>query len=439
MSKHRDTKSLIRRESQRNERKTRTFRRSAEYSRERRGGDSVRLTARGYGLSLACCVLVVTGWRLGASELIGIGIAGLATVVAASFLLAHSAKVPNSKVHREAPNRLVCGQQAPIAVTITDTQLNAFASPKKLSDITSSALNASGQIVRATPKSLTDEYQGLRLTYQAQPTQIGFNLLGPVRGVFVDPFGVVQITRLIGETTTIVSWPRLTALPVAGAFSISPSGFSGMLSAAPDDATLREYSPGDDLRRIHWPTTARRGIPMIRENESRGVNPVQIYLDPQLLADEATREWTLEHGASVACALLDAGHPVRFFGLAKQEYIECQTTGREELLNQVAELASIPNDITMISSRLANVKRGTITYAILSPKHTLPANMTAGSCYGIVLGQHQSAQTSVMRLRAAGWRVIHLPSPTSHQAAWASLIGAAAGQAIASVKEQVAA
>ena len=43
--------------------------------------------------------------------------------------------------------------------------------------------------------------------------------------------------------------------------------------------TLREYVPGDDLRHVHWRSTARRGHLMMRQNETRRRAPVLLMLD----------------------------------------------------------------------------------------------------------------------------------------------------------------
>ena len=43
--------------------------------------------------------------------------------------------------------------------------------------------------------------------------------------------------------------------------------------------TLRDYAPGDDLRHVHWRSTARRGHLMMRQNETRRRTPVLVMLD----------------------------------------------------------------------------------------------------------------------------------------------------------------
>ena len=56
---------------------------------------------------------------------------------------------------------------------------------------------------------------------------------------------------------------------------------------------VRDYQPGDPLRRIHWRTTARRGELIVREFEPPGVQNLGIFLDPdppeQAAADQVAR------------------------------------------------------------------------------------------------------------------------------------------------------
>ena len=44
---------------------------------------------------------------------------------------------------------------------------------------------------------------------------------------------------------------------------------------------IREYRPGDSLRRIHWRSSARRGELVVREYEPPGIHTLGIYLDPE--------------------------------------------------------------------------------------------------------------------------------------------------------------
>ena len=45
--------------------------------------------------------------------------------------------------------------------------------------------------------------------------------------------------------------------------------------------TMRAYVEGDDLRRIHWPSVARSGELMIRQDESTRRSTAVLFVDTQ--------------------------------------------------------------------------------------------------------------------------------------------------------------
>ena len=53
----------------------------------------------------------------------------------------------------------------------------------------------------------------------------------------------------------------------------------GRLEPGGEFLNLRDYEPGDDLRHVHWRSTARRGQLMVRQNEARRRTPVLVMLD----------------------------------------------------------------------------------------------------------------------------------------------------------------
>ena len=68
---------------------------------------------------------------------------------------------------------------------------------------------------------------------------------------------------------------------------------------------LREFRPGDSLRHIHWRTTARIGLPMVKEFEVRHDQDLAILLDPWLPRHQATPEQreAVEHLVKFAATL----------------------------------------------------------------------------------------------------------------------------------------
>ncbi len=118
--------------------------------------------------------------------------------------------------------------------------------------------------------------------------------LGPLpRGVFAlsgtevvlgDLLGLETVTpRVACEPATVVVRPRLTAL--AGLFSdagrAAGDGRRILLRRAAgfDFHSVREYEQGESLRRVHWPSSARRGQLMVKELEDTAHDGVVVILD----------------------------------------------------------------------------------------------------------------------------------------------------------------
>jgi len=371
----------------------------------------MRITARGWAVLAAAFGLAGTGWRLGVGELVMLGIISLTLAFASLLTIAASARPHQITVVRRAPAQLFCGQKTAVTLQII---------PRKrldggvLTDLTPAALNASGAQTLARGNAL-------ELKYAITPTQTGHWALGPLRWQQSDVFGLWVVTWMLGEATRIVAWPRLTSLPVAGKFAARQVPVGAASGASPDDVTLREYVPGDDLRRIHWPTTARKGFPMVRENAGTTKKSLRVLIDPALLANQKTREWALEHGASVACSALDSEHRVEIVGGSQVDFIDCQITGRQQILTQIAQLAASPVSPGKTPA-VANSRPvpGVITYAIVSSNFAFKGgSTTSGSNHAVVVGSSRDTGQTAENLRNSGWRVLHLAKPIPHQAAWA--------------------
>src|SRR5690606_29326237 len=84
-----------------------------------------------------------------------------------------------------------------------------------------------------------------------------------------------------------------------------------------DDVSIRAYRDGDDLRRVHWPTTAHRGELMVRQEDRPARRRAVLLLDPRAgafhRASEAF-EWAVRAVASVAVHLAQDGYAVHVVG-----------------------------------------------------------------------------------------------------------------------------
>jgi uncharacterized protein (DUF58 family) len=150
--------------------------------------------------------------------------------------------------------------------------------------------------------------------------------LGPLpRGVFTlsgmevvlgDLLGLVTLTpRIACDPATVVVRPRLAVLD--GLFSDAGravgDGRRVLLRRAAgfDFHSVREYEQGESLRRVHWPTSARRGQLMVKELEDTAHDGVVVILDcDPRCAVGALPESSFDAAVRVAGSLLQA-HAVR--------------------------------------------------------------------------------------------------------------------------------
>jgi uncharacterized protein (DUF58 family) len=100
-----------------------------------------------------------------------------------------------------------------------------------------------------------------------------------------DPFGLARRDEILRDSSTLLVYPRLAN--VASLFSergLRAHGGGRVLLRRPAGFELhsvREYHDGESLRRVHWPSTARRQQLMVKELEDAPRDEVVVLLDAQ--------------------------------------------------------------------------------------------------------------------------------------------------------------
>ncbi|HSN06459.1 MAG TPA: DUF58 domain-containing protein, partial [Candidatus Angelobacter sp.] len=144
--------------------------------------------------------------------------------------------------------------------------------------------------------------------------------IGPVSVRLVDPFGFCRATRQFTTTDTLTVVPAtvpLPAIPVGGDWSgLGEARARAVASAGEDDVIPREYRTGDELRRVHWKSTARSGELMVRREEHPWRTRATVFLDTRAVAHRgdgaaSSFEWAVSAAASMACHLARRGYAVR--------------------------------------------------------------------------------------------------------------------------------
>jgi uncharacterized protein (DUF58 family) len=178
-------------------------------------------------------------------------------------------------------------------------------------------------VLGSRPRFVLDrvEPRGRReVTYTVRSDVRGRYSLGPLTIRLTDPFGMCELQRSFSSRDTLVVTPQVHQLPhVALAGEWTGSGESrarSLASAGEDDAGVREYRLGDDLRRVHWRSTARLDKVMVRREEQPWQARATVLLDSRATAHGgegpgSSFEWGVSAAASVGVHLVRSGYHVR--------------------------------------------------------------------------------------------------------------------------------
>lgn len=143
-------------------------------------------------------------------------------------------------------------------------------------------------------------------------TRRGLFTLGPTVLRSGDPLGLFSVEREYPATTTLLVAPPI--LPLTG-IEIAPGGRAGdgrtrrpAFEESVVISHVREYAPGDGLRMIHWPTTARREALFVRRLDSTPASDwwIILDLDRRVQAGEGV-DSTEERGVILAASLVELG------------------------------------------------------------------------------------------------------------------------------------
>ena len=272
----------------------------------------LRPSARGWSFAAVAVVLLVAAPVLGQRDVLRVGVLLAGLLAVAGWSAVRSARTLD--LVSRSKSELV---EAGVASTVRLSVLGRSRAGVRLVLEDRAPLALGGTVRLAVPRLA--EGQTLDLEYRVRSEVRGSYPLGPATLLARDVFGLVTASRTVGDAVTLDVLPRvhpladLTLGELGGARG-SSAGASAAVS--PDDVSIREYRVGDDLRRVHWRSTARRGAVMVRSDEHPGRPDVVLLLDSRAQAHAgrgagSSLEWAVSLTASAAVHLHRRGHRVR--------------------------------------------------------------------------------------------------------------------------------
>ena len=262
--------------------------------RERRRPRLTSLGATIVGASLAAGIF---GWGLGYTAFAIAAVAG-AIVLAAGFLAA--GRLPDLDVAREIePVRVERGRPAAAHVIAVNRRQRATAR-------CSVSQRVEGiEQTRSIPALRNG--RSVVVSFELPTSHRGALTIDALRLERSDPFGLWRSGRHVASTGPLLVQPRIHDIDPR------PGGrlrhVDGPTTDAANDGTitfhsLREYSPGDDLRRVHWRSSARAGTLMVRDHVDTSLPSTIVVLDTD--ADAYRRSEDFESAVDVASSVIAA-------------------------------------------------------------------------------------------------------------------------------------
>lgn len=261
----------------------------------------MRLTPRGIGLLAAGGVLAVVAASAASIALAQVAalLVGLVLVALVWVLGSHRKALGMTLRRRVEPGRPTVAQVATVHLELGAGSLGVWT---RLRERSPAALN------RSRVRSSGTGRQGW--SYQIRPRSRGYHQLGPSTVVHSDPLGLLRWPRQGEEGTPLLVWPRTARVEPIGSQELRGSEHSafGLPERSLEDLTLREYVRGDDVHRVHWRSSARRGELMVRADEPTSPPALDLLLD---LGRGPGAEWAVSAFASLAVGLIEDGLAVR--------------------------------------------------------------------------------------------------------------------------------
>jgi uncharacterized protein (DUF58 family) len=405
------------------------------------------LTTRGRAFVSAGITLAVCGVGLGFSDLTRIGVLLIALPLFSAVLMRrHDLRLGLDRTPR--PGRVQVGE--PSTVTLTIENAGPTASPLIMAEEQLDyALGDRPRFV--VPRLRRGDRQEVHYTVRSHVR--GRHRLGPLGVRLRDPFGLSTRVAAISGAGDILVLPRIVPL---GSGRPPGSGI-GAEGAIPhmvalhgeDDVSIRAYRDGDDLRRIHWPATAKTGDLMVRQEDRPARRRAVVVLDSRASGHRGTGsssslEWAVTAAASITAHLSEQGYAVHLvtdqtaddgrasMAIDLDHALEVLAEARTGQLEQFAEVLHAAHPVTSSGGLVV----GVVTELDEDLARQVAAlRQPGGTGLALVLdapsfaaGHRQGGRPTdpacVSVLRSAGWTVVVVGADDQLASVWTALAGA---------------
>lgn len=264
-----------------------------------------RMSGRAKGLLATSPLLAAVGYLLGYPAVIVVAVMPVLLVITAFLMVGRR---PGGNLRRAVePTQLTRGEPARALITSINNRVTPTGSVEAIDTV-------AGQPVQLVIPPVPPRRE-VTVDYRFIPLRRGELQLGPVTLERRDPWGLFIRRASVSAQMTVLVHPRV--LPVEISLSGNRIGQEG--GAADRDVlgsnqfhTLREYVVGDELRHIHWRSSARTGKLMVKQLVDNPLPRALVLLDNDIRSYNTAMDYeqAVDVAASIGSAVVEAGLPV---------------------------------------------------------------------------------------------------------------------------------
>lgn len=256
----------------------------------------------GWGLAVIGALLIVAGRVLGSLELFLCGTIAL-TVIVASVVYVLGRRLRLEVRRKIQPPKVHAGTASRVDLSLT----NRGARRSPVLTVHDSVSGTHGARLNVAP--LRSEASA-RAAYRLPTAKRGVVRVGPLDVEISDPLGLARTRLVAAGVSELLVFPTVyNVVPLPQSDSIDPYASAVQTLAlgrtGEDFHALRRFDQGDDLRRVHWPSTARHDELMVRQDERPSLGRVTIVLDNR---ESVMSEDELDIAVSIAGSIAMASH-----------------------------------------------------------------------------------------------------------------------------------
>jgi uncharacterized protein (DUF58 family) len=229
-------------------------------------------TTRRLGLTLrASCLLaagvtaLICGVAVGATDLVRAGALVIALPIL-TVVVVHRSRLMLVTSRRIEPEQIDAGHSAIVHLTLHNNS-RLPTGPLMLEDELPDQLRGKARFALDSVGGRSDRV----VQYRIPALPRGRYKSGPLLIRLVDRFHLVDQMRSFTTTSDLLVGPVIERLPgneAPRSHDVGENtGSHSVGTHGADDASTREYRVGDDLRKIHWRSSARTGALMVRQTE----------------------------------------------------------------------------------------------------------------------------------------------------------------------------